>query len=544
MMTTTLALSTLLGVVASYPLLRRFTHFTPLQVERMERLGELIGLPLMASTLLLPFVIYSPSYAISLIVLGCLAAYFPLIAVLPLLFAAPGTVILCYFVCALAFAVTAQEIKLSGLRSFAFRKAVICLATGIILTESALLSANEGFAPNNLLGLCAWAGKERSVPALVRALKDADSANSYDEVKAELMKMGKTATQAWQEPITQYNEDVRQTVAAILIINGETERLVNSGPAAIPVLVGLLSDKNHPIRDAAEKELTKIGEPAAPALLNALGQNILPAEKAKSLFRVLRTMNARTVVPGLLTAFRGLGNNVRYDLPHEIAQFDDSAIPVLIEALSSSDNWERWWARKALVKFGELAVPTLKEAFSNGKIEARKEAALILGEMEEKSAIPMLLGALDQKDIQDQVVWALGAIGDRRAALPLIALFKKSQDPAVIEALGNIKDPIVVPVLRQALKSKDKDVFKAAATTMAPIASIFEIASVPDLTALLENDDDRVVHAAAERLRELGDKSAISALEKADSSFHNRSHLPRGPARCAICRALHKLKSR
>ncbi len=50
-MTITLALSTMLGVAASYPLLRRFTQVTPLQLEGMQRLGETSAFPLMAATL-------------------------------------------------------------------------------------------------------------------------------------------------------------------------------------------------------------------------------------------------------------------------------------------------------------------------------------------------------------------------------------------------------------------------------------------------------------------------------------------------------------
>ncbi len=307
--------------------------------------------------------------------------------------------------------------------------------------------------------------------------------------------------------------------------------------------------ENQNIREAAEEELIKIGNPAVPALINTLRHHSLDIATEKSIFRVLQTMSPQAVIPGLLDAFGSLGKNkVHYDLSHEIALFGQPGIPVLIEALSNANSWERWWARQALIEHsqrGQPAVPLLLEALENGSAaEARKEAALSLGQLGVRTAVPILIAALDQEDARAEAVWALGAIGDSRAAPALISLFKKSPDLVVVEALGRIKDPRVMPVLLEAWKSKDEKVRVAASREIALIPFIADTTDIPHLIALLEYADDRIVHAVAEKLGTMNDKTAILPLEKADRSFHERYQTPRGPARCAICKALHKLNSR
>lgn len=55
-------------------------------------------------------------------------------------------------------------------------------------------------------------------------------------------------------------------------------------------------------------------------------------------------------------------------------------------------------------------------------------AAIYLGEIEDSSAVDPLRAKLSKKDIDEEVIEALGKIGDTGAAEPTIAVLKKHRD--------------------------------------------------------------------------------------------------------------------
>jgi len=97
----------------------------------------------------------------------------------------------------------------------------------------------------------------------------------------------------------------------------------------------------------------------------------------------------------------------------------------LISALASRDGMVRRTARASLVAMGKPAVALLIRALGNSKVDqVRWEAAKALGTMGEVTAIPALVGALDDRD--PDVAWL---------AAEALQRFKKAAWPALLHAL-------------------------------------------------------------------------------------------------------------
>lgn len=171
----------------------------------------------------------------------------------------------------------------------------------------------------------------------------------------------------------------------------------------------------------------------------------------------------------------------------------------------TKDPKRRIYALMSLVEMNKerylpLLVKALIEELENGDSIERGNAALQLGKIGDKSAVPSLIRALKYKEdsvVQWEAAEALGKIGDRRATPALVeALRDRSKtvrqkaamalgkmgnnaglshifwilqddedwwnrrDAAAI--LGNIGDKSVMPYLKKALRDKNKEVREAA----------------------------------------------------------------------------------
>ena len=92
----------------------------------------------------------------------------------------------------------------------------------------------------------------------------------------------------------------------------------------------------------------------------------------------------------------------------------------------------------------------------------RREAAESLGLMRAAGAVGPLIDVLKslphdttpQRDLGQVISQALGRIGDRRAIPALTATIGYFHEPTAIEALGNVKDPAVLPELMRCMKHR------------------------------------------------------------------------------------------
>ncbi len=164
-----------------------------------------------------------------------------------------------------------------------------------------------------------------------------------------------------------------------------------------------------------KKKLVKIGVPAVPALVKALGSGNLSLEHS-----VLDTL----------------------------VEIGPPAVPHLIISLGDKNVSVRENAAWAL---GEIkhstAVPTLGKVLNdeNEYVYVRTKAAEALGKIGDPDAIRHLIKALKDKDreVKKKVTWALGEIGKSDVILPLAEVLRdKNEDSRVkemaAEALGKI----------------------------------------------------------------------------------------------------------
>jgi hexokinase len=209
--------------------------------------------------------------------------------------------------------------------------------------------------------------------------------------------------------------------------------------------------------ESAEEALVKIGEPAASALIIALGDP--DSDVRKSAMKILEKLNFLTT---------------ELKIKRYISDLRDR-----------DDKGARWPAEKALVKIGEPVVPALVIALGDSDSDVRDSAMEILEklnflttELKIKRYIADL-GA-GNFDVNKRAMEALVKIGE--PAVPALAGILKNTDSHVrstreeiIRALGNIgpKAKDAIPALREALMGADINVSRAVENAMRKIDGDF-----------------------------------------------------------------------
>jgi HEAT repeat protein len=113
----------------------------------------------------------------------------------------------------------------------------------------------------------------------------------------------------------------------------------------------------------------------------------------------------------------------------------DTNIESLIDMLTSKNSTIRRKARKLLVTLGKPAVPSLSRVLRNSKVSHfRWEAAKTLGAIGDIRAIPSLVKALEDSDIDVTWLAAEGLRKFKKAAWPklLRALIKSGEDSVLL----------------------------------------------------------------------------------------------------------------
>lgn len=157
----------------------------------------------------------------------------------------------------------------------------------------------------------------------------------------------------------------------------------------------------------------------------------------------------------------------------------------------------------------------------------RYRAIEALGDLEDKSAIYDILGALEDEDesVRHMAVYSLGEIGDKRAANIIIEKIQyegSDFQEIAIYALGEIGGGNAVKYLTSVLEDDENDDMRwRAAEALGKIGS-FESAS--SLIIALKDRNREVRHSAADALGEIGDPRSTKHLKKAldDESWQVR----------------------
>lgn len=116
-------------------------------------------------------------------------------------------------------------------------------------------------------------------------------------------------------------------------------------------------------------------------------------------------------------------------------------------------------AAVALLHIKKPPVDLILAALNDKSLKFNASVALILAKARDKSAVPVLIGILQNgpEDVRHLAAWTLGELGDKEAVEPLVQALKANslmlRNNAAF-ALAKIKDPRAVEGLTEAAKSK------------------------------------------------------------------------------------------
>ena len=180
--------------------------------------------------------------------------------------------------------------------------------------------------------------------------------------------------------------------------------------------------------------------------------------------------------------------------------------------------------RDAAVRLGSLedrsATAGLVRLLEDPSEIVRATAAGQLGRREDPTAVPFLASRLGRERrpfVRKEIAYALGAVGDASAASPLATRLERERDrevrAAIAHALGELASPLSVAPLVRLVGDKDDFVRRQAVVALGRIGAG---APVDLLVDRLERDESADVRRhAAEALGRLGGPRAAGALEAA-----------------------------
>ncbi|MCX6693964.1 MAG: HEAT repeat domain-containing protein [Methanomicrobiales archaeon] len=215
-------------------------------------------------------------------------------------------------------------------------------------------------------------------------------------------------------------------------------------PVAVEPLVALLKDSFGFVRMAAATSLTSIGDAAIPPLIRSLSNGNSDLQRTAALtlasFRALAVQpliaaladanpSVRAGAAGVLGQVRDptsvqplvglLGDPeraVRREAVNALSDMGGGAVQALIPVFQEGGPIPRNSAMEALWMIGTPAAPTLTSMLKDTRIDVRRRAALLLGEIADKASIEPLRGVLTDSDT-----------GVRREAFEAIEMIKRRE---------------------------------------------------------------------------------------------------------------------
>lgn len=258
--------------------------------------------------------------------------------------------------------------------------------------------------------------------------------------------------------------------------------LIRIGDPAIPALIerGLSSDNNDR-RQLAMACLIKIGPSAAPALKKAAeSSDERSASAARLVLSKLPKTESPTPTPGATP-----GASPGSDAP---AEADPKQIKKLIDELADEDPKNRLNAAVQLARIGRPAVAPLREALDHDSANVRENAALALGQMREAA-----IGALDRliAHFSDRV-----PIVRRRCA----------------EACALIGEGAMTPV-GEALEGIAPETRVEALFSLGMIGAKARVVGITRIARMLNDENKLVRHEAALSLCKIGFAEDLKATD-------------------------------
>jgi HEAT repeat protein len=409
-----------------------------------------------------------------------------------------------------------------------------------------------------------------AVPALEETLKTAKGFAEREIVRV-IMAAGGDGTKRIAELVKNPVTPLEKRLGAIW----ELQFMRTAADKVVPILIGLLKDKDAQIRAAAVDGLSWFGadaKDAIPALIDLLEDEKLEAasrsHQANVVPHALSAIGSSAVGPlakvlqdeakspfarwQAAEALAQLGRKAKPALPVLAARLNDKfpaigiksacayvraggdlakAMPVLLEGLQHETSFMAWHAADAIDRIGlsaREAVPNLLPLLKHKEPEVRVKAAHTLAKMGvyAKVAVPEMAKLLQQSDSRQryQIARALVEMGPYAGgALPaLIERLKDLEPPMsphpVLVAIGNIGPDAkeAVPALLEVLKGKETIFHGEVMIALGKIGPEAHTA-VPQLVEQLKSATSRYMRRdIARALGGIGPmaKDAVPALKK------------------------------
>ena len=210
----------------------------------------------------------------------------------------------------------------------------------------------------------------------------------------------------------------------------------------------------HPdplVSEKAWEAVVELGDAAEPALIEGL--SAADPTVAEFCAGALGGRSAKAALDPLLKALKTWPVR-RYVAAWALGEIGEPrAIPALVAALGDRDIEVAKYATRSLIKFGKAATDALLKALADPAEQTRHYAVRALGEIQDPRSADTLL-ALAGKVDRAVHLWALGRLGDRRG-FEIVAAAVADPDRDVrltaIQALNDLGDQRAVPVLTAAL---------------------------------------------------------------------------------------------
>jgi HEAT repeat protein/predicted Ser/Thr protein kinase len=348
--------------------------------------------------------------------------------------------------------------------------------------------------------------KVSDTPPLVLALSDAarDSSESVALRTAAIEALGVFWSATASKVVTEVATDDICPVQLRLAAVGVLGKHVVVGSPTMHVLLELQGDENPDIVAAAERGLSHAR--TGPALLKFYGldRSMIAVRKMGQLQQIVSqhnreleellnggtenqgdkpkaAMDERNPVDVILEKLNDADPAVRLEAAYDLGNYgDEAAIPALTEHLTDTDNSVRRSCARALIKLAPVA----------------KTQKLDIG------AVAQLLGHQDPL-VRENAAYLLGQLEAKEAVMSIVIALEKEQSPrtvrAMARALGDIREPMGLNAIRQAMDRSKGETAEACIKAMIP----FGRSAVPHLIGALSSPSKDVRGAAVSALKEV-----------------------------------------
>lgn len=388
-------------------------------------------------------------------------------------------------------------------------------------------------------------GDPKAVPVLLKVIRS--DGQDVGAVASEALGSihGPEVIPALLEAIKDRNSAVRLAAARSLCYIDD--------PKCNAALRPLLDDDNRAIREVMYEHLdnpdrtdeepvaqtAKSAKPAKPKTTNDLLaqlKNTNPQARAQAIQALAETKEPKAVNP-LVGVLKDKNLTVRDEAARALGKIGDrNAVPKLVAMLKPA-GMNTLAAARALQRLrqGKLAFGAVAGLLQSKDPNLKRCAIIVLGDMRDPRAVPLLAAFLKNEQLQETTIRALARIGGPEAAKAMVPCLKTQTgwmvNPpgytgvvspydtvapwGVYPALEEIGETCVVPDIIPMLKDADAERRSSAAQLLGVLK---DPRAVDGLIGLLKDDghgkeaSEPVCKIAAKALASIGDRRALPAL--------------------------------